>query len=78
MNSSLVVVPGQRLGSVESLSSGVGTFIRAGKIYSSLIGIKHVLSTDTKVLLAYTSGCRGSEGGRGGGGLGGGGCFYFK
>lgn len=38
-----VVVPGERLGSLEQYVAGNGTYSRHGYLYSSLAGLKHVV-----------------------------------
>ncbi|KAL0074359.1 hypothetical protein J3Q64DRAFT_1772390 [Phycomyces blakesleeanus] len=37
------VVPGQRLGYAEDYSAGTGTYERDGLLYSSVVGLRHVL-----------------------------------
>lgn len=44
----VVVVPGQRLGNADAFASGLGTFVRAGKIYASIVGVRKILANDTQ------------------------------
>jgi exosome complex RNA-binding protein Csl4 len=37
-----VVCPGQRIGNAGEYESGAGTYVRGGRIYSTLVGIKTV------------------------------------
>ena len=41
-NTSSVVVPGERVGSLDQFSAGSGTYIRHGFVHSCLVGHKHV------------------------------------
>lgn len=42
MDKSTIVVPGQRLGTVESMSCGPGTYIHKQHIYASVVGVKQL------------------------------------
>ncbi|KXJ17143.1 exosome complex component CSL4 [Exaiptasia diaphana] len=43
-----IVVPGERLGSLEQFAAGNGTYSRHGYVYSSLAGLKHVVQGQEK------------------------------
>ncbi|RDD41649.1 Exosome complex component CSL4 [Trichoplax sp. H2] len=38
------VIPGQRLGSIDQFSAGLGTYVRQRHIYASLVGYKDIIS----------------------------------
>ena len=40
VHENIVVIPGERLGSIEQYSLGNGTYIRHGYVYASLAGYK--------------------------------------
>lgn len=48
-----IVVPGERLGSLEQFVAGNGTYSRHGYVYSSLAGLKHVVLGQEVILPPY-------------------------